>query len=247
MAKQTSLLTFTGRIGDLIGYRRNDGYFIRSRPQAVRQTTATRRAARRFGEASKQGRLIRSAFTASLDIPRDGGHVNRLNKMLIAAGKDNPAGITGFRFNQHAATGFFFAVTPTLSKNGTLHIPAQQLPPLKNITLLEVKVIAARICFTRRRVTATDTAVTYIDPRRPFEGASLPMEVPGEGTLVVALQVRCFRDGALAGQGKYLAADIIAVMEQQCRQVHRKPAYPQDKRKARLLRIPGACAVIQRE
>ena len=247
MAKQTSLLTFTGRLGDLIGYRRKDGYFIRSMPQAVRQTTATRRAARRFGEASKQGRLIRSAFSSGLDVPRDGGHVNRLNKMLIAAGKNNPAGIRGFRFNQHAATGFFFTVAPTLSKNGTLRIPAQLLPQPKGISLLEVKVVAARIRFAQRRVTGTDTAAMYIDPSQPFEGASLKVEVPGEGTLVVTLQVRCFRDGELMGQRKYLAADIIAVMEQQRRQLHRKPAYPQDKRTESPLRMPGTCAIIQRE
>ena len=244
MAKQTSLLTFTGKLGDLIGYHRNGHYFIRSMPQSVRQTTATRRAARRFGEASKTGRLVRHAFSASLDVPCEGGHVNRLNKMLIAAGKDN---LAGFRFNRHASTGFFFAVTPTVSKNGTLHIPAQQLPLLKDIPQLEVKVMAARIRFAQRRITGMDTAVMYIDPRQPFEGASLPMEVPGEGTLVVALQVRCFKDGAPTGQRKYLAADIIAVAGEQRRQPGRKPAYPQDTKKARLLRMPGIRAIIQRE
>ena len=244
MAKQTSLLTFTGKLGDLIGYHRNGHYFIRSMPQSVRQTTATRRAARRFGEASKTGRLVRHAFSASLDVPCDGGHVNRLNKMLIAAGKDN---LAGFRFNRHASTGFFFAVTPTVSKNGTLHIAAQQLPLLKGIHALELKVIAARIDFAQRRVTGTDAAVIYIDPRKVFEGAALPVNVPGNGTLVITLQVRGFRDGAVLGECKYLAADIIAAVEQQAPQRYRKLAYPPDARVAGRVTMPGSCTIIQRE
>lgn len=248
MAKQTSLLTFTGKLGDIIGYQRNGSYFIRSKPQAVRQTTATRRAARRFGEASRNGRLIRSAFSSALDVPCDGGHVNRLNKMLITAGPNNPGGLIGFRFNRHASTGFFFAVPPTLSPNGMLRIPAQQLPQLKGIHNLEVKVIAARIRFAQHRVTGAHTAVMHIDPRQPFEGASLQAAVPGEGTLVVTLQVRGFADGGLTGSCKYLAADIIAVAGQQRPRVNRKPAsYPRVTEMGSLLRLPGICNILQRE
>ena len=243
MAKQTSLLTFTGKLGDIIGYCRNDHYFFRSMPQTVRQTTATRRAARRFGEASRKGRLIRNAFSSALDVPCDGGHVNRLNKMLIAAG----SGITGFHFNRHAATSLFFAVTPTCSKKGTLHIPAQQLPVLKGTNALEVKVIAARIHFAKRRVTGTGTAVINIDARQPFKGASLRVDVPGEGTLVITLQVRGFGDGKISGERKYLAADIIAAADQQARQGYHKPAYPPDARVASPVRMRSTCTVIQRE
>jgi hypothetical protein len=215
-------------------------------PQTVRQTTATRRAARRFGNASRKGRLVRSAFSAALDIPCDGSHVNRLNKALIAAGNHYP-GIAGFRFNQRAATGNFFAVMPAVSKNGTLHIAAQQLPLLKGIHALEVKVIAARIDFAQRRVTGTDTALLYIEPRQPFEGATLPVNVPGKGTLVITLQVRGFRDGAVLGERKYLAADIIAAVEQQSPQRYAKPVYPPDARAASRVTMPSICSIIQRE
>ena len=247
MAKQTSLLTFTGKLGDIIGYCRNDHYFFRSMPQAVRQTAATRRAARRFGEASRKGRLIRNAFSAALDVPCDGGHVNRLNKALIAAGSNHPGYMAGFRFNRHAATSLFFAITPGISRNGTLHIPAQQLPQLKGINALEVKVIAARIDFAQRRITGTDAAVIYIDLRQLFEGAALRVEAPGEGTFVVTLQVRGFRDGEASGQRKYLAADIIAVVEQQPRRLCDKPAYWQNARAVSPVHVPGIPIIVQRE
>ncbi|QEH42433.1 hypothetical protein [Chitinophaga sp. XS-30] len=62
MAKQTSFFTFTGKAGNMIGYYRDGKHYFRGMPETVRQTTATRRAAQRFGAASSKGRLIRSAF-----------------------------------------------------------------------------------------------------------------------------------------------------------------------------------------
>ena len=92
-----------------------------------------------------------------------------------------------------------------------------------------------------------NTAMIYIDPRQPFEGTALQMEVPGEGTLIITLQVRGFRDGKVSAQSKYLAADIIAVISQQSRQGAPKPVHPQDRRVTKRVSIPGICAVIQRE
>jgi hypothetical protein len=41
MAKQTGLFQFTGKLDNVIGYRRNGNYFVRSMPVTVKQTTAT--------------------------------------------------------------------------------------------------------------------------------------------------------------------------------------------------------------
>ncbi len=65
MAKITSAVTFTGKVGGLIGYKRNGKYFLRSVPEKVRQSKATKRAAKRFGAASRKGALIRSAWRQS--------------------------------------------------------------------------------------------------------------------------------------------------------------------------------------
>jgi hypothetical protein len=133
MATQMSVIPFTGKLGNLIGYKRNGKYFLRSMPECVRQTAATRRASRRFGIASRKGAFIRNAFYSHLDIHCDGGHINRLNRVLIAAG-DNHAAITGFRFNQHTGVDRFFAVAPRLLRNGILNIPAQTIARYKGIT-----------------------------------------------------------------------------------------------------------------
>jgi hypothetical protein len=226
MAKQISLIPFTGKLGHLIGYERNGKYFLRSMPEIVRQTTATRRAAQRFGMASRKAALVRNAFYDELDIRCDSGYANRLNKMLIAAGGDHTA-ITGFRFNEYAGTDRFFTVPPRLFKNGVLHIPAQHIAQYKEVTALEVKVIAARIDFSTRRVFDTEAVVMIIDPSVPFGGADVPLDIPGSGTLVVTLQVRSMHKEGLSNSRQYQAADIIAVMEPQIPVCYSKRTYPQ--------------------
>ena len=204
MALQTSIIYFTGKLYDKIGFRRNGNYFFRSVPAMVHQTDATRRAAKRFGVASRRGALIRHAFS-ELDLRSDTSHINRLNRTLILAGGD-PKAVTGFQFNKAAGIDRFFTKAPKLSRDGILHILPQQLLPYKGRTTVEVKVIAARLNFAEHRIVGHETASFTLDLREPFAGTSLSLDVPGEGLLVVTLQVS-------TSTGSYLAAGIIAVQE----------------------------------
>jgi hypothetical protein len=211
MAKQSSLLRFTGTLGNLVGYERKGEFFLRSKPQIVRQTPATRRAARRFGIASRKGAMIRHAFCGNLDIRCDSSHINRMNKVLIGAAGNNAA-IVNFRFNQHTGVDRFFTVVPSISSDGILHIPAQTLAQYKNVIALEVKVIAARIDFIAGQVTGTATAVMTMDTRQYFPGADIALVVPGTGTLLVTLQVRAIDKDGPSFNRQYQAADVIAVI-----------------------------------
>lgn len=212
MAEQQSIVRFRGRLGNLIGYYRNGKYFIRSMPQHVHQTRATRRAAERFGIASRKAALIRSAFCDDLDIHGNNSFINRLNSVLIKQATHNMTAVTGFRFNQDTGLEKFFEIIPALSEDATLHIPAQSLPQLKGITAFEVKVIAARMHFGTLRIISTDAAILNIDPRQPFDGASIPLNVPGNGTLMVTVQIRAMQGETPSYNRRYQAADIIGVL-----------------------------------
>ncbi|MGO4291582.1 hypothetical protein [Chitinophaga sp. RAB17] len=247
MAKQMSVIPFTGKLGPLIGYKRNGQYFLRSMPQRVRQTAATRRASRRFGIASRKGAFIRHAFYGNLDIHCDSAHINRLNRLLIAAG-DHHAAITGFRFNQHTGVDRFFTVAPRLCNNGVLNIPAQTIAGHKGMAALEVKVIATRIDFTSRQVVASETVTLVIAPDTTFQETNVSLDVPGKGSLVVVFQVRAMYSDGPSGNRQYMAADIIAVAAPQVSKYAKKRTYP---KRTRLL--PGLTythaypAVIQLE
>jgi len=224
MAKQMSIIPFTGKLGNLIGYKRNGKYFLRSMPECVQQTAATRRASRRFGAASRKGAFIRNAVYPHLDIHCDGGHINRLNKVLIAAGNQHAA-ITGFRFNQHSGVDRFFPVAPRLFPDGILNIPAQTIGRYKGIAALEVKVIATRIDFTSRQVAGSETVTLIIEPDAAFQETNVSLDVPGEGSLVVVFQVRgMYKDGP-SGNRQHMAADIIAVAAPQVPKYATKRTY----------------------
>ena len=225
MAKQMSIIPFTGKLGHLIGYKRNGKYFLRSMPESVRQTAATRRASWRFGVASRKGAFIRNAFYSNLDIHCDGSHINRLNRVLIAAG-DRHAAITGFRFNHHTGVDRFFTVAPRLFSNGILNIPAQTIVRYKGIAALEVKVIATRMDFISRQVAGSETVTLMIDPDTFFDETNVSLDVPGEGSLIVVFQVRAiYKDGPSCSR-QYLAADIIGVAAPQVPKYPNKRTYP---------------------
>lgn len=254
MAKLTSIITFTGKLGNIIAYNRGGKHFLRTRPETVRQTEGTRRAALRFGAASRKGALIRSAILPELDIPCSGRQVNQLTLAIIAAGSNRHTGLAGFSFNAHTCTGKFFQHRPVFLKNGTLHIPAQQLQAPDRATHLEIKVIATRIDFTNRRVTGADAGLLLIDLGQPFTGADLQLDVPGKGTLVVTLQIRSRINGEFSGNRKYRAADIVAVVEDQppapamlkARPAARRAAIPL-KRSRNTAALPAGYSRIQRE
>ncbi|SFO50340.1 hypothetical protein SAMN05428949_5460 [Chitinophaga sp. YR627] len=210
MARQKSIILLTGKLGDKIGYQRNGKYFFRSTPQTVRQSSATRRASKRFGIYSTQAKSIRHAFYPDLDIQCDSTHVNRLNKLLIKSAGDHTA-IKGFRFNKQTGIDRFLKILPEFSRNGMLHIPPQHINN-EGFTALEIKAIAVRIDFSSRRVTGTDTVNMLIDPQQPFCGANIPLYVSGEGTLLLTIQIRGIDQGGLTRNRQYTAADIIAVL-----------------------------------
>jgi len=206
-------MTFIGQLGNVIGYCRNGKYFLRAAPQQVRQTKATRRAAYRFGIASSKAALIRHAFNDDLDIDSDSSHINRLNAMLMRAQANDMTAIKGFRFNAHAGIDRFFTITPELSAEGILHMPPQTLPSFKGITVLEVKVITARINFGTRAIVHTDAVIMTLNTREPFSGITIPMDITGTGTLVMMMQVRGMNDSLPSNKRQFQAADIIAVQE----------------------------------
>ncbi|KAA2243812.1 hypothetical protein F0L74_15160 [Chitinophaga agrisoli] len=216
MAKQTGVIKFTGKLGNLIGYRRNGKHCLRTMPETVRQTVATRQAAARFGVASRKGKLIRRAIVPRLDIRCNGTLVNRLNRALILTCKNNMQTLEGFRFNPHTGLDKLIPQLPVYTSAGILHLPAQELPKPGTATHLEFCAIAVRINFTERRVVHVEEATTLIDLRTPFTGLDLPISAPGKGALLLVLQVRaCTAHNGIiqaSGDRRQVAADIITVI-----------------------------------
>lgn len=115
MALQTGLFKFTGQLDNVIGYRRNGKYFLRSASDKVRQTAATKRAARSFGIACSKGKLLRHALRPHLNMRCDSALVNRLNKLFIQAGRAHFPNLQGFHFNKHTGLEKLFTLPPAFT------------------------------------------------------------------------------------------------------------------------------------
>ncbi len=229
MAILNSVITFSGKVGNLIAYKRNGKHCLRSMPETVRQTANTRKAAKWFGAASRKGAFIRHAVAPDIDILCDGDVVNRMNSTIVAAGRNNHAGLKGFRFNVHAGIEKFFGQQPVLTSDGKLHIAAQELLNYGDAVRMEIKLIATRINFATRTVTGMDADVVHIDLEQPFDGADLNVNVPGNGTLLITLQVRTFLKDGISYDRKYNAADIIAVTGEQPQDAILPKSHPRKK------------------
>jgi hypothetical protein len=216
MAKQTGLFRFTGKLDNVIGYRRNGKHCVRSMPETVRQTPATRRAARNFGIASRKGRLIRRAITPYLG-RYDGTTVNRLNKALVQLPNQQLQGLEGFRFNRHTGLDKLLPLLPVVTANGQVKIPAQELPHFPRATHREICLIAARVNFAERRIEDVQAVMEIISLKEDFNGLQLELpEVAGKGTLILTVQVQACdsTNGRIQPlhDRRYMAADIIAVI-----------------------------------
>src|SRR5688500_10353271 len=142
MATQTGILKFTGRLGDVIGYRVGDKYHLRSMPQQVRQSSRSKTSSRQFGKASKLGAAMRHALYGLMDTGRESTLVNRLNKALLGVLREDDLHSTkrfiprhfnalkGFCFTPHAGLAKLLPITPTVTRDGNgnilVEIPAME-------------------------------------------------------------------------------------------------------------------------
>lgn len=213
MARQTGKFPFIGRVGNMIGYKRNGVYYMRSVPEKVTQTKATKKAANNFGKASNKGGLIRNALKPHLDVICDKSHVYRLNSKLIKS--SDLRNLPGFRFNNKTGIDQYFHMKPVLTENNILQIPKQQIPDIFKHTLLDIKLIATKIDLGAKRIIDTVSHAVRINSDKPFSGLQFEVNIPGNGTLIMALQVRgLFEDGAPSHDKRWAVADIIAVVPQ---------------------------------
>lgn len=243
MAIQTGILPFTGKLGNVIGYRRGNKHYLRSMPQTVHQSARTKLSGRAFGKACKLGAAIRHALSGPLHALSDGGMVNRLNKALLTVLHTDDLhrmprfiprhfkSLAGFSFNPHAALQGVLPVTPNvgLDAEGNIIVTLPAMPPYDppaGITHLSVRAVAIHVQpgFLRAEASMSDTVL--IDLGRPFDLTELVMRA-GKGVLscVVLEVVSCRQEQGRIYRlrnRKHTAAQIIAVMPGKVGRVKRR-------------------------
>lgn len=236
MGKQRSIVRYTGKVGNTVGYYHKGKLCVRSLPEFVNRSEATKLSATDFGTASKAGKLVRYALKGELSIRHDSDLTNRLNtsllKVLYAGDQQRGARrilrknldmLAGFKLNENTELEKLLPFKPQVrqDKNSIrIAIPAMGAGGIlhaKNTTHIEIKAIAVGLNFNQGDYQQADSDKVMIDLRMPAEATELvlPFKAGGDETIVV-LQVKAFREegGKLyaSGNRKYFAADIIDII-----------------------------------
>lgn len=242
MGKQTGIFKFTGKMGGVIGYKVGDEYYVRSAPEHVRQSEATKLSSRAFGKASTLGAAFRQVLNGMLDNPLEGSTVNRLNKALVGVLQADgrrlkrfvPAHfkrLKGFALNAFNSLADILTVTPAISRDSANNLLVT-IPPMDSCmsnpsaTHLCIKALAVHIQPGFEQATATASEAVLLPVGHP--SGEIALVVPAQKGVVscVMLEVsQCMEE-----QGKmvflhnrqYTAVDVIAVLRGSMAKVKRK-------------------------
>ncbi|SFE09848.1 hypothetical protein SAMN05518672_104471 [Chitinophaga sp. CF118] len=233
MARQESLLKFTGKLGNVIGYRNKKVYLLRSASTVVRQTSATKRAARDFGTASKAGKLIRHALSEYLQHCYDSSLTNRLNKILgevVRADDSHKAGLRvpvavnmhflrGFRFNSHAGIEHLLASNPVINNSNdediSISFPETAINNNK-ATHIIIKAIALSVNFTQQTTRQLTSETVVIKCGEKQVVPTLTLNPDRKYLTLIMLEIQsCYEVNGqlhLCQNKKGSALDIIGVL-----------------------------------
>jgi hypothetical protein len=73
-------LQITGRIQNIVFYKRGDKYYARFVSDGIRQTKATKKRATEFGKASRAGKILRQQHLPVIPFPAD----NKMQTRLVS-------------------------------------------------------------------------------------------------------------------------------------------------------------------
>jgi hypothetical protein len=220
-------------------YRKNRknrrSYHIRKAPETVTQTTATKKAATDFGDASKSSKLLRDALQEHTRLCADNRHHCRLNKTMaeiLRADVNHPAGqriltadnmpaLKHFKFNIATNTHQLLKSSPVIEQNTTGDISisfdgtySNKSHALCNTTHITIKAIALYVNLTKGTTRKLESNTVLI--KRGEEFAPVTININRRDLTLIMLEAQAFYEvnGQLhASQSKQAhALDIIEVL-----------------------------------
>ena len=134
MARQKSTF-ISGKMGNIIFYKRNGNYFARMAPDKVKQTAPTKKRSSNFGIASSAGKTLRKLLLPSLPFPKDKKMQNdfmgaiakwlRLNNMKDLKAATRLPFLTNFNFNEKTGIGERWKVSINVTQPAANRIEVQ--------------------------------------------------------------------------------------------------------------------------
>ncbi|UYQ92441.1 hypothetical protein MKQ68_20365 [Chitinophaga horti] len=243
MGNMTSIIKFSGRMGNVISYRVKGEQRVRSVPEYVHQTPATKRAAKDFGTASSHAAVLRNGIVKDIVTYHDDTFANRLNKAMVAivkadaqrqAGRrqvtlPNLRALEGMQINQHRSISCSYSAQRTYNGNieVTVTQPRKQFHAKTN--LLQFRAVAVFFDFAQgTSQTISSETVTLSDQQTP-DAFCLTIPSSHSGPCMIILEaIYCKLENGVPykmGNRKFNAMDIIAILPP-TKETATKPATP---------------------
>jgi hypothetical protein len=200
-------LQITGRVQNMVFYKRGDKYYARSVPGRIRQTKATKKCATEFGKASGAGKMLRQQLLPVIPFPADNKMQTRLVSGLLSwlrSGFDpeqpcDPVPfLNDFRFTEcdTVAERWRVSLEVTKTADGMLQMKIPAFVPAKNILApagtVSVKCHIATGGYDLKQGGATGGFSTslnfnYNDEPMPQQILLLPTPTPSGSLIVTAV------------------------------------------------------------
>lgn len=200
----------TGRINNLVFYKLGDQYCVRTVPQRVKQTKATKASGKLFGIAARAGKAVRQQVFPVIPFPADNKMQTRLVTAIYqylksplgeAAGSTNDLPfITAFQFTEGYTLAERWKVDLTVIENNDgiselcipAFIPATTLSAPAGTVSVTCNIATAG--FTRATGLATggfSTAIhfDYNETELPAQVIPLPVLMPPGSVIVTAVSI----------------------------------------------------------
>ncbi|NEU09198.1 hypothetical protein GZH53_12800 [Flavihumibacter sp. R14] len=221
---------FIGTIDNLIYYKWMDKYCIRTTPKQMRQSEATKRAAKVFGIASSRSKIIRQLLAPALTDPNDKILHSRLRNALIAAlSRSNEEAestathpLKGFSFNDSLplSEGIKFPIRIFPEDSTKIKIEIAAFDPQSTIvapagtTRVQVDFTIARFSFDDMQAFRSEFATLNIAFTEALEPPRvLDLEDPGDepGVLMIVAALSYWKDSNRMTGGAYQPVEVMAV------------------------------------
>ncbi len=206
MAKQKNL-TFVGTTGNLIFYKRFGGYYVRTKPETVKQTAATKACSGKFGNAVRMAKAFRSGLQTLFDFGLNKAAILKFNNAIYTyllsekpANEELPF-ITGFEFNEQSLLKERLKITVSVNRNvaGDIQlvlpafVPGQKIVAPAYTRNVQLK-LAAAVCNMKTQTLSNcwhyEWNILYDDNLFPPQVISLPFKLNDDEIIVVGCSLR---------------------------------------------------------
>lgn len=211
MAKQGTQ-HYIGRIGNIIYYELNGGYYKRAAPGKVKQTKATKMRSSNFSIAAGANRVLRSLLLPALPFPKDKKMQNRFGGAIMKwlqcqtleelKPSANLPYIHDFQFNEATSLRERWKIPLSVTREASdvlqLHLPA--FIPVEKLaapawTHVVECTIAAASCTLKNSIPNGNClnafSIPYNDTEIPAQIINLPIVMPPGSLVMVAVSLTC--------------------------------------------------------